>query len=115
MGTMDELTAKDVAILVLAIDVTVLWALIVVFYVEWLGLKRTLNPPWSDPREWCLYPYSAESYNKGRRHKMPQLTGRNPPTFSLGLERFCVTALPTPRVYVIIDFNFSLFRRSRRV
>lgn len=50
MGTMDELTAKDVAILVLAIDVTVLWALIVFFYVEWLGLKRTLNPPWSDPR-----------------------------------------------------------------
>ncbi|KAJ5534621.1 hypothetical protein N7527_000875 [Penicillium freii] len=111
MGTMDERTAKDFALLVLAIDVTVMWALIVFFYVEWLGLKRTLNPPWSDPR----VPVTAESYNKGRRHKMPQLTGRNPPTFSLEFERLYVTALPTPRVHVIIDFNFSLFRRSWRV
>ncbi|KAJ5459228.1 hypothetical protein N7530_011172, partial [Penicillium desertorum] len=76
---MDELTAKDVALLVLGMTVTILWAFIVIFYVEWWRLKRTLNPPWADPRvpEWCLYPYSAESYNKGRRHKMPQQTGRN--------------------------------------
>ncbi|KAJ6190402.1 hypothetical protein N7519_000423 [Penicillium mononematosum] len=111
MGTMDELTAKDVALLVLTMTVTVMWALIVLFFVEWWRLTRTLNPPWSDPR----VPVTAESYNKGRRHKMPQQTGRNPPTFSLGLERLCVTALPTPRVHVSIDFNFFLLRRSQRV
>lgn len=50
MGTVDEITAKDVAVLVLTMSVTVMWGLIVFFYYEWLGLKRTLNPPWSDPR-----------------------------------------------------------------
>jgi hypothetical protein len=47
---MDELTAKDVALLVLGMTVTILWAFIVIFYVEWWRLKRTLNPPWADPR-----------------------------------------------------------------
>ncbi|KAJ5821935.1 uncharacterized protein N7525_011219 [Penicillium rubens] len=111
MGTMGGVTSEDVVILMLLIALTTLWALIVIFCVEWWRLLRTLNPPGSDPR----VPVTTESYNKGRRHKMPQLTGRNPPTFSPGLKRLCVTALPTPRVYIIIYFNFSLLCRSQRV
>ena len=49
-GTKDELTAEDVALLGLSITVTIMWGLIVFFYVEWWRLTRTLNPPWSDTR-----------------------------------------------------------------
>mgnify|MGYP006996939058 CR=1 FL=1 len=50
MGTMGGVTTEDVVILMLLIALTTLWALIVIFCVEWWRLLRTLNPPGSDPR-----------------------------------------------------------------